>query len=344
LPKKTTRSKKTSKSTLYFHHAGLTHVGLLRGHNEDAYQLPVNIDADTLAKKGYFYVLADGMGGHEKGEVASAVTIETTTAEYYATIAPLDGDNPQKAIIEAMTAAIEKANLQVLEATEGGGTTIVAATLYEDLLVMMNVGDSRAYLLRNGELRLISRDHSLVSRLRELGKITEEEALNHPRQNVLYQALGQGSDLEIHVYTDRLQTGDMIILCSDGLWGPVGNPTLQEVLNFTKSPCRAAQQLIDLANASGGPDNITAIVVGVSDQAVLPEDETQPELRQPCSDDTHPVRPIKVLPTPDEVMATPADAPEHSLKARWRSVKTVWLAASLILLAAIGGIVYYSAL
>lgn len=116
-------------------------MGLLRSHNEDAYQLPVNIDTDTLAKKGYFYVLADGMGGHEKGEVASAVTIETTTAEYYATIGSLDGDNPQKAIIEAMTAAIEKANLQVLEATEGGGTTIVAATLYKDLLVMMNVGD-----------------------------------------------------------------------------------------------------------------------------------------------------------------------------------------------------------
>lgn len=202
----------------------------------------------------------------------------------------------------------------------------------------------RAYLLRNGELRMVSRDHSLVSRLRELGKITEEEAINHPRQNVLYQALGQGSDLEIHVYTDHLQAGDTIILCSDGLWGPVGNPTLKEVLRLTKSPDRAAQQLIDLANASGGPDNITAIVVGVSDQAVLPEEETPPEIRAPRLDDTHPVRPIKVQPAPDEVLAVSADMPEFDFKAKWRSVKVAWLAASLILLAAIGGIVYYSAL
>jgi serine/threonine protein phosphatase PrpC len=334
----------TSKPLLHFHYAGLTHIGLLRDHNEDAFKLPLNIDPVALTQNGYFYVLADGMGGHEKGEVASAVTIETTQNEYYAAISLPDNDNPQEAIIKAMAAAIEKANDHVMDATEGGGTTIVAATLHQDLLVIMNVGDSRAYLFRGGELRLVSRDHSLVSRLREMGKITEEEALNHPRQNVLYQALGQGGDLEIHVFSDTLQVGDTIILCSDGLWGPVGNPKIKEVLSTTTAPQAAAQQLIDLANASGGPDNITAIIIHVSDKEMIAE-PVMPVYTAPRSPgDTQPMIGPPVRPAPDELFASQADTPAPSIKVRSRSVKVTWLVVSLIILAAIGAIVYYSAL
>ncbi|MBN1218673.1 MAG: serine/threonine-protein phosphatase [Anaerolineae bacterium] len=289
----------SAKPDLYFHHAGLTDTGLLRSHNEDALKLPVDVDADTLAQKGYFFVLADGMGGHQKGEVASAVTIETTHQEYYASVDSLDRVNPADAIIKAMTAAIEKANDQVLHATEGGGTTVVAATLYNSVLVVMNIGDSRAYLLRNNELNLISRDHSLVFRLREMGKITEEEALNHPRQNVLYQALGQGDDLEIHVFTDKLQLGDTIILCSDGLWGPVGDEAIKEILRSPVSPREATRQLVDMANAAGGPDNITTIVIRVCDEE-SPADNCLPEVeaaRPPAAaDDTLPF--LEVRPKP----------------------------------------------
>jgi protein phosphatase len=250
---------------MHFHYAGLTNTGLIREHNEDAYKLP-DTNSATLSSKGHLYVLADGMGGHQKGEVASAVTIETVNSEYYATIKPLAERKPEESIIEALSKAIQKANEDVMDVTEGGGTTVVAAVFYGDLLVTMNVGDSRAYLLRANELSLITRDHSLVSRLVEMGKITEEEALTHPRRNVLYQALGQGTEVEIHTYVEKLQLDDVVILCSDGLWGEVSEPDIKEVLNQAPTPMAAAEQLIDMANASGGPDNITAIIIQVSDQ------------------------------------------------------------------------------
>lgn len=274
-----------NKPLLYYHYAGLTNTGLIRDHNEDAYKLPEDADADTLAAKGHLYILADGMGGHQKGEVASAVTIETVNQEYYALVKPLVDQNPEEAIITALTQAIQKANYDVMDVTEGGGTTIVAAVLYGDSLVAMNVGDSRAYLLRNNELSLVTRDHSLVSRLVEMGKITETEALTHPRRNVLYQALGQGTEVEIHTYSQKLQRDDIIILCSDGLWGEVSEPYLKQVLNNAPSPLVAAEQLIEQANASGGTDNITAIIIHVSDQAIPGKKPISPKT---VDDDTNP--------------------------------------------------------
>ncbi len=273
-----------SKPVLYFQYAGLTNTGMIRDHNEDAYKLPVEADAGTLASKGHLYVLADGMGGHQKGEVASEVTIETVNSEYYAVVASLENSDPVEGIVGALSAAIEKANDQVLNATEGGGTTVVAAVLYGDSLVAMNVGDSRAYLLRDHKLHQLSKDHSLVRRLVEMGKITEEEALTHPRRNVLYQALGQGSDVDIHISSEKLEAGDVIILCSDGLWGEVTEPELKEVLQNAASPLIAAEQLIDIANASGGPDNITAIIIQVSAK--------DPAKIGPDLEDTHPSLPV----------------------------------------------------
>jgi protein phosphatase len=257
------------KAAVYFHYAGFTDTGLVRDHNEDAYKLPLT-DPDTLAKKGYLYVLADGMGGHQKGEVASAITIEIVHAEYYAAPMEIDPARPEDALIKALSQAIERANLEVMDATQGGGTTIVTAALFDDTMVLMNIGDSRAYLLRDGDLYLISRDHSLVARLVEMGKITEEEALVHPRRNVLYQALGQGSDIEIHVAYEKIRPGDIIFLCSDGLWGEVSHEELVETLTTVENPLEALQQLTELANEAGGPDNITTILVRVSDTA--PED------------------------------------------------------------------------
>lgn len=286
MPNETTKQENSSsKPVLYIHHAGLSHTGMLREHNEDDYILPATADVPILMEKGYLYVLADGMGGHQKGEVASAVTVEAVPAEYYATVPKLEEHNSEEAVIDALSSAIAKANIRVMEATEGGGTTVVTAVLYGDNLVIMNVGDSRAYLLRDDELRLLSRDHSLVSRLVEMGKITEEEALSHPRRNVLYQALGQGADLEIHIYTEKVQLHDTIILCSDGLWGEISPEKLKQVLKAAESPQVAVQQLIDIANAAGGPDNITVIIVHISDQA--PSDVSVANPAQ-VGDDTQP--------------------------------------------------------
>ena len=279
----------------HFHYAGLTDTGMVRDHNEDAYKLPATTDKSILAKKGHLYVLADGMGGHQKGEVASAITIETVNSEYYTSVIDLPHKNPENGIIEALTFAIEKANDYVMDATQGGGTTIVAAVLYENTMVAMNVGDSRAYLLRDNQLRLISRDHSLVSRLVEMGKITAEEALSHPRRNVLYQALGQGSDVEIHIVKEHLQMDDVVILCSDGLWGEVGDAAMQQVLADTENPLTAIKKLVVMANEIGGPDNITAIVIQVSNEEA-PADAYGSELQSPphqedSVDDTQPTMP-----------------------------------------------------
>jgi protein phosphatase len=269
---------------------------MVRDHNEDAYKLPVETDAATLARQGHLYVLADGMGGHKKGEVASAITIETVNAAYYTSDNSLPDEEPEQAIVAALAQAIEKANLEVMEVTQGGGTTVVAAVLHGDRLVTMNVGDSRAYILRQNELRLLSKDHSLVSRLVEMGKISAEEALTHPRRNVLYQALGQGAEVEIHISSEKLQANDVVILCSDGLWGEIGEPAMKEILSHASDPAAAAEQLIDLANRSGGPDNITTIIIQVSDQELpglvypvesqsprpqVDLDETQPSLIAP---------------------------------------------------------------
>lgn len=296
MPDKSPDTAPLEGPVLHYHYAGLTDTGMVRDHNEDAYKLPIETDSQTLATKGYLYVLADGMGGHQKGEVASAITIETVNAAYYASTFSLNHKNPEKTIIDILADAIEQANIEVMDATQGGGTTVVATVMYGDTLVSMNVGDSRAYLLRNNELQLISRDHSLVSRLVEMGKITEEEAQNHPRRNVLYQALGQGSDVEIHVVQEKLQINDVIILCSDGLWGEIGDPAIQEVLGTEENPLTAIEKMVELANQTGGPDNITAIVIQVADHEAEkqgygsesqvpkttifpnPDDDTQPSM------------------------------------------------------------------
>lgn len=280
------------KSPMYFHYAGLTDTGMVRDHNEDAFKIPLDNDEYTLQAKGHLYVLADGMGGHQKGEVASDVTIRTVSQEYYAVISEYDDDDVEANLVEALDYAIRKANENVYQATEGGGTTVVAAVLHGDSLVAMNVGDSRAYLLRDKSLQLISKDHSLVSRLVEMGKITAEQALTHPRRNVLYQALGQGSDVEIFDYHDKIELGDVIILCSDGLWGEVPDEQIQIILDDSASPLDAAEQLIASANKSGGNDNITAIIIQVA--------ETPPhEPYQTIEQSAFPPEAAQLTPKPD---------------------------------------------
>lgn len=312
MPEKTSKAPDVNNPVLYYHYAGLTDTGMVRDHNEDAYILPANTDADTLAQKGYLYVLADGMGGHQKGEVASAVTIETVNAEYYASASDLSPGTPESAIIQALTSAIEQANLDVMDATQGGGTTIVAAVLYGDTIVSMNVGDSRMYLLRDNQLHRLSRDHSLVFRLVEMGKLTEEESLTHPRRNVLYQALGQGTDVDIHIVKEKLQLNDVVILCSDGLWGEVGDQAIKDILSATDNPRAAIEKLIALANRTGGPDNITAIVIQISDQQAPPDGYGSP-VKSPQNvrddDDTHPS-----LPALQPKHKKPSNLPENG---RW---------------------------
>jgi len=265
---------------------------MVRDHNEDAFKIPLDIDEKILQVKGHLYVLADGMGGHQKGEVASDVTIRTVSREYYTAVKKLPNEKVADNLVDLLDQSIMTANEEVMDATEGGGTTVVAAVLHDDSLICMNVGDSRAYLLRSDTMSLISKDHSLVSRLVEMEKITEEQALTHPRRNVLYQALGQGSDIEIFRYQTKLKLNDIIILCSDGLWGEVPDQIIKQVLTESKTPLEAAKDLITLANQAGGNDNITAIIVEVSDS---PPDSPY----QPIEDGAYPPEAARLMPKPD---------------------------------------------
>ena len=135
MPDKSPDTAPLKLPVLYYHYAGLTNTGMVRDHNEDAYKLPIETDPQTLDTKGYLYVLADSMGGHQKGEVASAITIETVNAAYYTSAFSLNHKHPEKTIIDMLADAIEQANIEVMDATQGGGTTVVAIVMHGDSLV-----------------------------------------------------------------------------------------------------------------------------------------------------------------------------------------------------------------
>ena len=155
------------------------------------------------------------------------------------------------------------ANQAVHEQVQGGGTTLTCALILGNRAYLAHVGDSRAYLFADDRLRQITRDHSLVDRLVELGQITPGEAMHHPQRNVLYRAVGQGDQLEVDAYVELLPSSSQyrLLLCSDGLWGSIQDDQLTQVLRMAATPQEACDRLIEAANAGGGKDNITAVVV-----------------------------------------------------------------------------------
>jgi PPM family protein phosphatase len=234
------------------HHSARTDVGRTRDHNEDSYGIGEGQSAEHF---GELLVVCDGMGGHAAGEVASRVAVETILADYYA-----DTDEERPAALEQ---AFNHANQQIYDSGRGAmGTTGVAALLYHDALHIANVGDSRAYLIRDGEIRQLSRDHSFVSDQVAAGLITPEQARSSPHRNVITRALGYQSEVSVDLFRWPLQVGDIILLCSDGLHGLV---TDQEIADIVAAhiPEEAIEQLIDLANERGGSDNITAAIARV---------------------------------------------------------------------------------
>jgi protein phosphatase len=145
-----------------------------------------------------------------------------------------------------------------------GGTTATVALVFNDQLIIGHVGDSRAYIVTNTGIEQLTRDHSLVQRLQELGQLTAAEAAVHPQRNVLYRAIGQGEGLEVDVHSHRLAPGMRILLCSDGLWGLVSDSLMLEIIWKAPDNQTACNQLVEAANAAGGPDNITAVMVEYS--------------------------------------------------------------------------------
>ena len=221
-----------------------TDVGSVREQNED-----------SLIVRPPLFVVADGMGGHAAGEIASEIAVNT--------IGELA---PDHADAEALGRAVEEANRDIISAAasgkgrEGMGTTVTAAILERNRLVIAQVGDSRAYLLHNGELAQLTRDHSLMANMIEAGQITPEEARYHPNRSVITRALGNDPDTVPDLYEINVEDGDRLLLCSDGLYSMLEDDEIAAVMRRVDDPQRCAATLVNGAIAAGGHDNITVIV------------------------------------------------------------------------------------
>jgi PPM family protein phosphatase len=237
--------------------AAATDVGRMRKNNEDSY-----LSSQPVA------AVADGMGGHSAGEVASAIAIEELAA--LGTRGPWANET---AATDDLKQAILRANRRIREMAasdrklNGMGTTLVALLEDGDLVHLANVGDSRGYLLRQGELSQVTVDHSLVQELVDDGRLSPEDAERHPQRSVITRALGIDPEVEFDLFTYKLQVGDRLLLCSDGLSDVVEPAQIRRVLLRVPSAQRAARELVTVANEQGGPDNITVIVVDAVDEA-----------------------------------------------------------------------------
>jgi serine/threonine protein phosphatase PrpC len=250
---------------------GLTDVGRKRRHNEDAYLLD--------AERGLF-VVADGMGGHAAGEVASRITVESIQEYIAATDEQQESSWPfgfnSRVSLEGnrLTTAVEKANEKVMRAVQnrpelkGMGTTVVAALFDAERATLVHVGDSRAYLFRDGELRRLTDDHSWVQEQVNAGILSEDEAKSHPLKNVVTRALGGAAHVSVDLIEVPVRPGDRFLLCSDGLTGMVPDEDLFAHFRSEGDLEKTVRQLVDMANDRGGVDNVTAILVEVETDAV----------------------------------------------------------------------------
>lgn len=251
-----------------FNAGWITNVGQVREHNEDGLFVftAEQQSANAIPAFGLF-VLADGMGGHQAGELASALAARIV-AEYLLSqvyLPLLGGDerlSTQSPLTELMTEAVVAANRAVHRDLPDSGTTLTCGLIVGQRLFIGHVGDSRAYLWRaTGEQRLLTTDHSMVNKLVEIGQLTLAEAAVHPQRNMLYRAVGQGASLDVDVLTIPLYAGDQLLFCSDGLWGEVPEAEIWQLIAAADTPTAACIALEQAANAVGGKDNITAILV-----------------------------------------------------------------------------------
>jgi protein phosphatase len=240
---------------------GLSDVGRVRELNEDNWHW-APLDGDVV-----LYAVADGMGGHDRGEVAAAIAVESLFKQAGERLHGIK-TRDLRTLRDLFRDSMQGANRAVVTAGEeqdsNMGTTLCAAMTFggSDALIA-NVGDSRAYLVRESKMYPISQDHSLVAYLVQLGELTTEEARNHPSGNILVRSIGSVPEVEIDMYHLEIQAGDRLMLCSDGLWGELPDDRLLEIMNEYSNPDECCRALVDAANDSGGRDNSTLIVVNV---------------------------------------------------------------------------------
>jgi protein phosphatase len=235
--------------------AGLTDLGCQRHNNEDSFTVWEPPSEDQLMKKGRLAIVADGMGGHEGGQEASRLAVDCIQ-KIYST-----GSGDPQTLLSSGFAAAHQCIQEYAKAhphLHGMGTTATAAVVFPSQLFFAHVGDSRLYMIRGGSITRLTHDHSYVGRLVENGVLSSEEAEGHPQRHILTAALGSGPDVvpDVSLSPVPLSAGDIIILCTDGLWGVVDDHEIQRIVSSASLP-EACRQLIAAARAKGGPDNIT---------------------------------------------------------------------------------------
>jgi protein phosphatase len=242
--------------------AGATQTGNVRRLNEDSY----------LIREPLFMV-ADGMGGAQAGEIASRMTTEEFA---HARLVPPRGEDTLREVIVAANAKIHQ-RASSDSTVAGMGTTVAAALVGDDgRIAFAHVGDSRAYLLRDGELQRLTEDHSLVGELVRQGELTEAEAEHHPQRSVITRALGAEANVRVDTFTVDSEPGDVVLLCSDGLTTMVDEATIGRLLYANSDAAEAAAELVRAALAAGGEDNVTVVVFRIDDLTDLEDDEQTP--------------------------------------------------------------------
>jgi PPM family protein phosphatase len=243
--------------------AGQTDVGRKRAHNEDNFAI--------FGEYG-LYIVADGMGGHASGEVASQMAIDTMR-DFFATTQddpdktwPYKMDRTKGYEENRLVTGIKLSNLRIFEsarvnpAQRGMGTTIVSLFVTQQGVYLAHVGDSRIYRLRDGSLEQMTEDHSLLNDYKKMKHLTEEEIANFPHKNVIVRALGMKETVKVDTRFEEPRLGDVMVLCSDGLAGPVSDDDIRAIVSSSPDLKLASQRLIDRANENGGPDNVTCVL------------------------------------------------------------------------------------
>jgi len=323
--------------------AGLTDVGRTREHNEDSFVVADLTTGTTIAQpdsatlpagsKGSLFMVADGMGGAAAGEIASAMAVDIVLGEMRTNWIAADHAEAES-FVRAIKQATKAANAQINAfATQhpeyrGMGTTATIVGLLGDTLYLAQVGDSRAYIVRAGVTRQITKDQSLMQKLIEAGEMTEEEAEHSERRNIILQALGPEANIKVDLTHQKIRRGDTLVLCSDGLSGQVNKDQIAEIVRREPDLMRASHRLIDLANEAGGPDNITVIVARFEGPGLTPaadEDEVGHRVfplhdprPSPAMGMDRPMTgttPTEAMPVPGPGMVrpTPARATEHAV-------------------------------
>jgi len=256
----------TTPASFYAIHSASAHsIGKVRRYNEDAmYRFDGQLMRLNRQEALGLYIIADGMGGHADGDKASACTVTAFVRCFFEEVFCdlLEAEEEPESIPERLASCMVQANQELIQRYPGSGTTFTVALVTNRKVYGAHVGDSRLFVLdKANQLEQLTHDHSLVQVMIDLGELTPEEALNHPRRSVLLRSLGFKEELDVDTLERELQPGDRLLLCCDGLWSVVDEEGLIKIINQTDDLQKACDALVEAANDAGGPDNISCILI-----------------------------------------------------------------------------------